>query len=93
MTSQYCVTTLTWAFYTVIQYQETIGVARMFDGGGGPNHKSYAMTSSKTFERRTFLWGKVIVEWKSRSSGLVWHKTRILLTRNGLNQKLKIENA
>ena len=33
---------------------EFIGVARIFDLGGGPNHKPHAMTSSKIFKRGTF---------------------------------------
>ena len=32
-----------------------IGVARMFDWGGGANHKSPAMTSSKFFKKGTFV--------------------------------------
>ena len=34
-----------------------IGVARIFDWGGGPNHKSHAMTSSET-SIEEFLWGQ-----------------------------------
>ena len=36
-----------------------IGVARIFDWGGGPNHKSHAMKSSEIFERGTFSWTKI----------------------------------
>ena len=36
-----------------------IGVAKIFDWGGGPNHKSHAMTSSKIFKTGTFGWAKI----------------------------------
>ena len=39
-----------------------IGVARIFNGGGGANHKLHAMRSSEIFEKRSFLWDKDIVE-------------------------------
>ena len=39
------------------------------------------------FWRWNFLWVKDIVEWKIRSSGLVWHCTRILLKRESLRVK------
>ena len=32
--------------------------------GGGLSHKSHAMTSSKIFPKKKFLWGKHIVGWK-----------------------------
>ena len=32
-----------------------IGVARIFDWGGGPNRKSHAMTSSQFFEEELFM--------------------------------------
>ena len=32
-----------------------IGVARIFDWEGGPNHKSHAMTSSKIFKEELFV--------------------------------------
>ena len=35
-----------------------IGVARIFDGGG-PNHKSHAMTSSEIFKKGTFCRAKI----------------------------------
>ena len=40
-----------------------MGVPRIFDWGG-LNHKSHAMTSSKIFQRGSFLWDKDIVGWK-----------------------------
>ena len=36
-----------------------IDVARIFDWGGGANHKSHAMTSSEIFKRRTFCGTKI----------------------------------
>ena len=36
-----------------------IGVARIFDWGGGPNHKSHAMTSSEIFKKGTFCGAKI----------------------------------
>ena len=33
---------------------DIISVARIFDRGGGPNHKSHAMTSSEIFKRGIF---------------------------------------
>ena len=48
----------------------TIGVAKVFDWGGGANHKSHAMTSSET-SKENFLWGKDIVEWRIRSRGVM----------------------
>ena len=71
--------TVTYAFLVVVRYgtlvrclnlpttrfmgNVRIGVARIFDWGG-PNHKSYAMTSSEILKKRTFLWAEDIVEWK-----------------------------
>ena len=66
-----------------------IGVARIFDWRGGPNRKSHAITLSKFFEKRDFLWDKDIVKWRIRSRGLGWHVIWILLKENDLNQKLK----
>ena len=36
-----------------------IGVARIFDWGGGTNHKSHAMASSKISKKRTFCGAKI----------------------------------
>ena len=36
-----------------------IGVARIFDWGGGANHKSHAMTSSEVFKKGTFCEAKM----------------------------------
>ena len=36
-----------------------IGVAKIFDWLGGPNHKSHAMASSKIFKRGTFCGTKI----------------------------------
>ena len=36
-----------------------IGVARIFDWGGGPNHKSHAMTSSKALKEEFFVGAKI----------------------------------
>ena len=38
---------------------EDIGVSRIFDWGGGPNHKSHAMTSSEIFEKVIFCGAKI----------------------------------
>ena len=35
-----------------------IGVARIFDWGGGPNHKSHAMTSSEIFKKGAVFVGQ-----------------------------------
>ena len=36
-----------------------IGVARIFDWGGGPNRKSHAMTSSETSKEEFFVGAKI----------------------------------
>ena len=59
-------------------------------GGGKPQIACNDVI--RTFRKRNFLWDKDIVEWKIRSSGLVWHLPRILLKGEGLNQKLKCLN-
>ena len=41
-----------------------VGVARIFDWRVEPNRKSQAMTLSKFFEKRQFLWDKNIVKWR-----------------------------
>ena len=40
-----------------------IGVARIFDWGG-PKPQLICNDVIKNFQKRKFLWGKVIVEWK-----------------------------
>ena len=40
--------------------KQIIGIARIFDWGGGANHKLHATTSSKI--KKKLLWGKDIVE-------------------------------
>ena len=49
-----------------------IGVARIFDWGGG-KPKITCNEVIKNFRKRNFLWDKDIVQWKIRSRGLVWH--------------------
>ena len=66
-----------------------IGVAKIFDWRVGPNRKSHAMTLSKFFEKRDFLWNKDNVKWRIRSGGLGWHGTWILLKMDDLNKKFK----
>ena len=50
----------------------TIGVARIFDWGGGPNHKSHAMTSSEIFKKGTFYSRYCIVEWNFFKDIVKW---------------------
>ena len=66
-----------------------IDVARIFDLGSSPNGISHAMTTLKIFENRDFLLGIDILKWKITSRGLVWHVTKILLKRGGLEPKAK----
>ena len=42
-------------FYKV----QAIGLARIFDWGGGPNHKSHAMTSSETLKEEFCVRAKI----------------------------------
>ena len=51
---------------------------------GRKGTKSRAMMPSNNFEMRNFLRDKVIVKWKIRSLGLVWHATRIFVEGGGL---------
>ena len=44
-------------------------------GGERPNRKSHAMTSSKFFKKREFLWEKDTVEWRIKNRGLGWQVT------------------
>ena len=67
-----------------------INVARIFDWGGGANHKSHAMTSSEIFERGIFRETKISQNGGSEAVVCVWHLTRILLKREGLNQMSKL---
>ena len=48
----------------------TISVARIFDWGEGPNHKSYEMTSSEIFEKGTFCGAKI--SYIGRSEAVAW---------------------
>ena len=70
---------------TLTRYE---GVARIFDYGERQKRKSHAMSSSKFFKNKDFLWDKNTVEWIMRSRGLGWHVTWILLKRKDLNIKL-----
>ena len=67
-----------------------IGLARMFDWGERPNCKSHAMTSSKIFEKKEFLWDKDIAKWRIRSRGLSWHGSWILPMGKDLTTSKKI---
>ena len=71
----------------------TIGVARVVDWGGGGGAKPQITCNGvvRNFQKRNFLWGKDIVEWKIRSRDLVWQLTRISL--EGFNQNSKSENV
>ena len=68
-----------------------IGVARIFDWGGGAKQKSHAMKSLEIFERGIFVGQTYRIEWKIRSRGLVWHLTESFLKVEGLNQKLQMK--
>ena len=67
-----------------------IGVARIFDWGGG-KPKITCNEVIRNFRKRNFLWDKDIVEWKIRSRGLVWYFTESFLKGEGLNQKLQMK--
>ena len=41
-----------------------VGVARIFDWGGGPEPQITCNDIIKNFRKRNFLWGKDIVEYK-----------------------------
>ena len=48
--------------FCLFQYKirlRSIGVARIFDWGRGPNHKSHAMTSSETSKEEFFVGAKM----------------------------------
>ena len=48
-----------------------ISIARIFDwGGGGSNHKSHAMTSSKTSKKEFFEGAKIF--WNGRPEAMAW---------------------
>ena len=47
------------AKFAAVAAPQSIGVARIFDWGGGPNHKSHAMTSSEIFEKAIFCGAKI----------------------------------
>ena len=53
------------------QFARYIDLARIFDWRWGPNRKSYAMTLSKFFEKKDYLWDKDIVKRRSSSEGQV----------------------
>ena len=42
----------------------TIGVAGIFDLGGGPKPQITCNVVIRNFQKKNFLWGKDIVEWK-----------------------------
>ena len=61
-----------------------IGVARIFDWGEAPNHKSHAMTSSEIFKKGTFCGAKI--SQNGRSEVVVFgYLTRILVKEEGKN--------
>ena len=45
--------------FQTFAYNSSIDVARIFYWGEGPNHKSYAMTSSEIFKKGTFCRAKI----------------------------------
>ena len=51
---------------------DRIGVARIFDWGGGKPQLT-CNNVIKIFRKRNFLWGEDIVKWKIKSRGLIWH--------------------
>ena len=67
-----------------------IGVARIFDWGVARTAKLHAMTSSKIFKLRNFLWTRIPYHERSETRTCVWQVTRILLKGEDLNQNLKI---
>ena len=46
-----------------IDHVGIIGVARIFDWGG-PKPQLTCKDVIKNFQKRKFLWGKIVVEWK-----------------------------
>ena len=46
--------------------------------GGGLNHKSHEMTSSKFFQRGSFCWTKISLDGRSKIAVACLHVTRIL---------------
>ena len=48
-----------------------IGVARIFDWGGGPEPQITCNDVVKNFQKRNFLWDKSIVRWKIRNHCLL----------------------
>ena len=65
------------------------GVSRNFDWREEPNRKSHAMTLSKFFEKRNFLWDKDIVKWRIRSRGLGLACNLDFAKEKGLEPKVK----
>ena len=61
-----------------------IGVARIFDWYGGPNHKSHEMTSSKFFKRGTSCGTKISQDGRSEIVA-GWHLSRILQRERALS--------
>ena len=51
--------------------QGHIGVARIIDWGGGYKPQITCNDVIRNFQKRNFLWGKDIVEWKIRSCSLL----------------------
>ena len=64
----------------------------MIGGGGGPNHKSHAMTSSEIFKKETFCRAKITQNGRSEVV-VCGHLTRILVKVEGKNEQLKSENV
>ena len=67
-----------------IIFIQAIGVARVFDWGRGPNHKSHAMTSSEIFKKGTFCRAKISQNGTSEVV-VCCHLTRILVKGEGEN--------
>ena len=70
-----------------------IGVAKIFEWGGGSNSQITCNDFIKIFRKRNFLWDKDIMEWKIMKLGPSWHLTRTLPKEEGLQQKLKSESV
>ena len=61
--------------------------------GGGPNHKSHAMTSPETSKEEVFVGAKISKNGRSEAVAWCWHVTRNSFKGEGLNLKLKFENT
>ena len=70
------------AFKTPLQ---TIGVARIFDWGGGGKPQLTCNDVIKILQKRKFLWGKIIVEWK------IWSRSLLALNHHfGIGRGRKV---